>query len=57
LYGCTVLKNLDLRKEELKGWVAGFTYDSSKGEGEIYRRFAIDLHKKGRVLSDPAFSD
>jgi hypothetical protein len=27
---------LDYRKEELKGWVAGFTYDSSKGEGEIY---------------------
>jgi len=24
------------RKEELEGWVAGFTYDSSKGEGEIY---------------------
>ena len=30
------MKNEDYRKEELEGWVAGFTYDSSKGEGEIY---------------------
>jgi hypothetical protein len=45
-------KNLDYRKEELEGWVLGFTYYSSKSEGEIYRRFAIEVSRKGRALSD-----
>ncbi len=45
------------REEELEGWVSGFIYYSSKSEGEIYRRFAIEVSRKGRALSDPAFSD
>jgi len=36
LHRSEILENMEYRREELEGWVAGFTYDSSKGEGEIY---------------------
>jgi hypothetical protein len=41
-------------KEELKKGALCCTYLSSQEISKVYRRFTIEINKKGRAISDPA---